>query len=124
MFWVIFVGGVRGAGFIHSPLLENPGRVSKDLIHVTNWLPTIVSLAGLQIPKNKFDGYDQWDTLQNGKASPREEILLNIDDKIFHNSALIKNGWKIISEGNVFLFHVDLLISSYVRYWSMSFSRS
>ena len=82
MFWVIFVGGVRGAGFIHSPLLENPGRVSKDLIHVTDWLPTIVSLAGLQIPKNKFDGYDQWDTLQNEKASPREEILLNIDDKL------------------------------------------
>ena len=56
--WVIFVGGVRGTGFIHSPLLENPGGVSKDLIQVTDWLPTIVSLAGLQTPESKLDGYD------------------------------------------------------------------
>ena len=102
-FSVLFIGGVRGAGFIHSPLLENPGRVSKDLIHVTDWLQTILSLAGVKIPENILDGYDQWNTLQNEKASPREEILLNIDDKALRNAALIKNGWKIVSEGNGFL---------------------
>ena len=102
----LFIGGVRGAGFIHSPLLENPGRVSKDLIHVTDWLPTILSLAGVKIPENILDGYDQWNTLQNEEASPREEILLNIDDKALGNSALIKNGWKIVSEGNGFLQHI------------------
>ena len=55
-FSVLFIGGVRGAGFIHSPLLENPGGVSKDLIHVTDWLPTILSLAGVKIPENILDG--------------------------------------------------------------------
>ena len=89
-----------------SSLLENPGRVSKDLIHVTDWLPTILSLAGVKIPENILDGYDQWNTLQNEEASPREEILLNIDDKALGNSALIKNGWKIVSEGNGFLQHI------------------
>ena len=114
-FWDLFIGGVRGAGFIHSPLLENPGRVSKDLIHVTDWLPTMLSLAGVKIPENILDGYDQWKTLQNEEASPRKEILLNIDDKALRNSALIRNGWKIVSEGNAHLEHMDLFIISYRR---------
>ena len=115
-FWDLFIGGVRGAGFIYSPLLENPGRVSKDLIHVTDWLPTMLSLAGVKIPENILDGYDQWKTLQNEEASPRKEILLNIDDKALRNSALIRNGWKIVSEGNTHLEHMDLFIISYLRF--------
>ena len=115
-FWDLFIGGVRGAGFIHSPLLENPGRVSKDLIHVTDWLPTMLSLAGVKIPENILDGYDQWKTLQNEEASPRKEILLNIDDKALRDSALIRNGWKIVSEGNTHLEHTDLFIISYLRF--------
>ena len=35
-----------------------------------------------------------------------KEILLNIDDKSLRNSALIKNGWKIVSEGNAFLLFI------------------
>ena len=120
----LFIGVVRGSGFIHSPLLENPGRVSKDLIHVTDWLQTILSLAGVKIPENILDGYDQWSTLQNEEASPREEILLNIDDKALRNSALIKNGWKIVSEGNAFPKHMYLFIISHVWNWSICFSRS
>ena len=79
---------------------------------MTDWLPTILSLTGVKIPENKLDGYDQWDTLQNEEASPREEILLNIDEKASHNnSALIKNSWKIVSEGDVFLYSYGFLLS-------------
>ena len=91
-FWCLVVCAVRGAGFIHSLLLDYPGRVSKDHIHVTDWLPTILSLAGVKIPENKSNGYNQEDTSQNEEASPREEILVNIDEKASQsNSGLIKN---------------------------------
>lgn len=89
---------MRGAGFVYSELFKETGRISKDLIHVTDWLPTIVNLAGGSVP-NHVDGVDQWDTLQNKTESARTEVLLNIDDKIWHNSALIMGSWKIIKEG-------------------------
>jgi len=94
----LYEGGVRGAGFVYSELFKETGRISKDLIHVTDWLPTIVNLAGGSVP-NHVDGVDQWNTLQNKAESARTEVLLNIDDKIWHNSALIMGSWKIVKEG-------------------------
>ena len=75
------------------------------LIHVTDWLPTILSVAGVKVPENKLDGYDQWKTLLYEESSPRKEILLNIDDRIWHNAALVTNGWKIVSEGDLYFIH-------------------
>ena len=123
-FWDLFIGVARGAGFIHSPLLENPDRASKDFLHVTDWPPTLISLAGVKITENILDEYDQWNTLQNEEASSKKEILLNIDGKAFHNSALIKNDWKIVSGGYAFREHMCLFIISHVWNWSISFSRS
>lgn len=40
------LGGVRVPAFINSKLLINAGVTSMDLMHVTDWLPTIVNLAG------------------------------------------------------------------------------
>jgi hypothetical protein len=37
---------VRGAGLIWSPLLQQTPRVSNQLMHVTDWLPTLYSAAG------------------------------------------------------------------------------
>ena len=39
-------GGVRGAGLVWSPLIQKPGRVSEDMFHVTDWLPTLYKAAG------------------------------------------------------------------------------
>ncbi|PFX15298.1 Arylsulfatase J [Stylophora pistillata] len=74
-------GGVRGVGFVHSNLIKNKGRVSYDLIDVTDWLPTFYHLAGGDITKinDKIDGMNVWDTIAHGKKSPRTEVLHNID---------------------------------------------
>ncbi|MCL4137019.1 UNVERIFIED_CONTAM: hypothetical protein GTU68_063855 [Idotea baltica] len=76
----LWEGGTRGAAFIHSPLLSNSGRTSNNLIHVTDWMATIVSLAGGILPPGT-DSIDQWEAIARNKTSPRREMIYNIDEK-------------------------------------------
>lgn len=63
-------------GFVHSKLIKKKGRVSYDLIDVTDWLPTFYHLAGGDVTaiQDKIDGMNQWDTIAHGKKSPRTEV--------------------------------------------------
>ena len=51
---LIWDGGTRVAGFISSPLLPASVRGTEwhGLMHITDWLPTIVGLAGGSLAKN------------------------------------------------------------------------
>ncbi|CAN7988134.1 unnamed protein product, partial [Ixodes hexagonus] len=42
----LWEGAVRGASFVWSPLLSKMGRLSDQMMHVTDWLPTLYSAAG------------------------------------------------------------------------------
>nr|UNO37547.1 sulf4 [Psylliodes attenuatus] len=75
-------GGTRNLAAIWSPLIKKPQRVSNHLMHISDWLPTFYSIAGLdnaQIPKN-IDGQDMWESISEDKESPRTELVYNIDD--------------------------------------------
>lgn len=65
----LFEGGIRGAALIYSPLLVQSGRVSTDLMHITDWLPTLYSAAGgdIGLLDPDLDGIDQWSSLVSGK---------------------------------------------------------
>mmetsp|Transcript_35058 Transcript_35058/g.46291 ORF Transcript_35058/g.46291 Transcript_35058/m.46291 type:complete len:273 (-) Transcript_35058:540-1358(-) len=80
----LFEGGLRVPAFIHSPLIpaEARGTVFNDMFHVTDWLPTIFGMIGvndLDMEKHNLDGINQWDQLKNIELGKRTEILHNIE---------------------------------------------
>lgn len=42
----LWEGGVRGAGLIWSCLLTKQYRVAEQMIHISDWLPTLIEAAG------------------------------------------------------------------------------
>lgn len=91
----LWEGGVRGAAFIWSPLLRRSGRISSQMMHITDWLPTLYSAAGGDVSRlGVIDGIDMWEALCEDLPSPRHEILLNIDSAA-NSSALIVGNRKV-----------------------------
>ncbi|XP_066603644.1 arylsulfatase B-like isoform X2 [Prorops nasuta] len=77
----LYEGGVRGVAAIWSPRLKKPARVSNQLIHITDWLPTLYCAAGGDLQDlGVIDGMDQWDVLSEDEGRIREKLLLNIDE--------------------------------------------
>lgn len=75
----LFEGGIRAVGFASGPVLPQSGWERHDLMHVTDWYPTMLRLAGGNTTGLNLDGYDMWDTLSKGVPGPRHELLHNID---------------------------------------------
>lgn len=91
-----FEGGVRGLAFVSGAGLTPAvrGTINHGLMHVTDWLPTLVTgVAGITIgtPLGRpcptctraippLDGVDQWALLSRGEASARTEVLLDFQD--------------------------------------------
>ncbi|CAN8016518.1 unnamed protein product, partial [Ixodes persulcatus] len=44
--FTLWEGGLRTTAFIWSPLLEKNRRVSNQMMHIADWLPTLYSAAG------------------------------------------------------------------------------
>lgn len=96
--FTLFEGGVRGAACVYSPAIKNPSRISNQLIHVTDWLPTFYSAAGgnLEDLEENLDGVDQWATIVSEKKTRRKNVLLNIDEKEALSGALM-GRYKLIN---------------------------
>nr|CAD7257390.1 unnamed protein product [Timema shepardi] len=91
----LWEGGVRVPGFIWSPLLQQTPRVSNQVMHITDWLPTLYTAAGGIPPLEGLDGVDQWEALLYDLPSPRREVLLNINEKT-RTAAVRYQNYKLI----------------------------
>ncbi|XP_049270276.1 arylsulfatase B [Rhipicephalus sanguineus] len=93
----LWEGATRSAAFVWSPLLHSRRRVSHQLMHITDWLPTLYSIGGGNVKSlGKLDGFDMWRYLSQGSRSPRLEMLYNYDEWIVHASALRFSQYKLV----------------------------
>ncbi|GIY87998.1 arylsulfatase B [Caerostris extrusa] len=92
-------GGIRVPAVIWSPLLKlDKPRVSHQLMHVTDWLPTLYSgVLGRKLSDlGPIDGFDMWDSLLDGCSSPRNQALQNLDT-VDGTSAFRLGDFKIVN---------------------------
>ncbi len=64
------------------------------MIHAVDMYPTLAKLAGASTAKCKpLDGMDVWQTISEGKPSPRTEIVYNVEP---FRGAVRQGDWKLI----------------------------
>jgi arylsulfatase A-like enzyme len=89
----LYEGGVRVPAVVNWPARLKPAVVDGPLHHV-DLMPTLLALAGAQgDPSKPFDGRDVWPTLAEGKPSPHEDVLVNVE---LHRGAIRKGPWKLV----------------------------
>ncbi|KAL6419849.1 hypothetical protein ACFW04_011150 [Cataglyphis niger] len=83
--------GVRGVAVLWSPRLRKTARVCDDLMHITDWLPTLYTIAGGDVRDlGEIDGVNQWCMLNDSFPSARDRLLLNIDEVSKTEGAIYK----------------------------------
>lgn len=87
---------MRGVAALWSSRLQKAARVSNELIHITDWLPTLYSAAGGDLNDlGDIDGTDQWCLLSEGRGSGRDKLLLNIDE-VLRTEGAIYSRFKLL----------------------------
>jgi arylsulfatase A-like enzyme len=99
----LYEGGVRVNAFAMWPGRIRPSVVN-EMLHIVDWYPTLLQLAGAGLDqKLPIDGKEAWSTIADGKPSPRDEILHNVEPD---RGALRKGPWKLVSHGKQELFNI------------------
>lgn len=76
--------------------MANQGVIRNQLMHVSDWLPTLGKIAGFQFdPRIKLDGVNQWNMINNGGNAPRSEIV-NFDN-VFGFGSYIYYTFKFVN---------------------------
>jgi arylsulfatase A-like enzyme len=110
----LFEGGMRTVSFVTGGFLPDSasGAVRHELIQHVDVAETLAQLGGANLGASS-DGYNVWETIAHGEASPRTEVPLNIDASVpgKNFSALIQRNWKLI--------HTSLLLElPFDGWWS------
>ncbi len=91
----IYEGGVRGCAFANWPGKIPAGQRIKEPMHVIDWYPTLVKLAGGSLDQNlPIDGLDVWPMLTQQAPSPHDAIL-SVQSPT--RAALRIGDWKLLS---------------------------
>jgi arylsulfatase A-like enzyme len=101
-------GGVRVPTFVNWPGKLKPGVVREPL-HMVDVMPTLLALVGAKASNDRpLDGKDMWPTLTEGKPSPHEDILINVEP---FRGAVRSGDWKLVKlavlPGRIELFNLS-----------------
>lgn len=88
-------GATRTQAAIWSPMLKRRQRVSNEMIHISDWLPTFAHLAGIHI-ETPIDGKNIWNAISFDLPSPRVELLVHHDAEVPYMAYISKN-FKLVS---------------------------
>ena len=89
----LFEGGTHGVGFVSGGIINQKGVTSNQLMHITDWYPTLLHAAGAhpqadlqldgvdQWDDLQLDGVDQWDCINNGTVGKRTNLVYNMKIK-------------------------------------------
>jgi arylsulfatase A-like enzyme len=74
-----YEGGVRVPCAIRWPGKIKPGTSVNEMLHIVDFYPTFVALAGGSLRQPlPLDGRDAWPTITQGKPTPHSEIVLSV----------------------------------------------
>jgi arylsulfatase A-like enzyme len=89
----LFEGGCRVAACANWPG-HIKGQTVDGIIHAVDIYPTLAALAGASTDKCKpLDGVNVWDTIAEGKPSPRSEFIYNVEP---FRGGMRQGDWKLI----------------------------
>ncbi len=89
----LYEGGVRVPAFANWPGHLQPRTVNEPL-HMVDVMPTLLALAGgTGSADHPMDGQNMWPTLADGKPSPNDDILINVEA---FRAAIRKGDWKLV----------------------------
>jgi arylsulfatase A-like enzyme len=93
----LYEGGVRVPATVTWEGRIEPGSVVNEPLHVVDWYPTLLKLAGASLAqKHPVDGRDAWPAIAAGKPSPHAEIPLNVAPQ---GGAIRVGHWKLVLNG-------------------------
>ncbi len=89
----LYEGGVRVPAFVSWPGHLQP-RVVNEPLHMVDVMPTLLALSGaVGSPDHPMDGKDMWPTLAQGRPSPTDDVLINVEA---FRGAIRKGNWKLV----------------------------
>ena len=91
----IYEGGVRVCACACWPGKIPAGKRVKEPVHIVDWYPTLVKLAGGSLEqKLPLDGKDIWPVVAQGAKTPHDALLLSA---ITYGKAAVRMGdWKLL----------------------------
>jgi arylsulfatase A-like enzyme len=90
----LYEGGTRVCALANWPGHIQPGLTVEGMIHTVDFYPTLLDLAGASTAKSKpLDGIDVWKTISTNAASPRTEIIYNVEP---FRAGIREGDWKLI----------------------------